>query len=191
MNHVIIFFFLLHIPVIFLLSSFRSISFINQTHHWSQSFSLILNFLLPPSHCHNLFTKMGKNTKKNTTTYEDVNDNTWFWLIQKGTTTTTFTTITLFALLIRFMVSLYPYSGSGNPPKFGDFEAQRHWMEITINVPIREWYRNGTDNDLSYWGLDYPPLTAYQSFLHGIFLRFFCPHCVSLFDSRGHESYLG
>ncbi|XP_004516676.1 probable dolichyl pyrophosphate Man9GlcNAc2 alpha-1,3-glucosyltransferase [Cicer arietinum] len=134
---------------------------------------------------------MGKNTKKNTTTYEDVNDNTWFWLIQKGTTTTTFTTITLFALLIRFMVSLYPYSGSGNPPKFGDFEAQRHWMEITINVPIREWYRNGTDNDLSYWGLDYPPLTAYQSFLHGIFLRFFCPHCVSLFDSRGHESYLG
>ena len=22
-------------------------------------------------------------------------------------------------------------------------------------------YRNGTANDLQYWGLDYPPLTAY------------------------------
>ena len=25
-------------------------------------------------------------------------------------------------------------------PKFGDYEAQRHWMEITINTPIEEWY---------------------------------------------------
>lgn len=64
-------------------------------------------------------------------------------------------------------------------------------MEITTNLPIREWYRNGTSNDLSYWGLDYPPLTAYQSFLHGIFLRFFHPQSVSLFASRGHESYIG
>jgi alpha-1,3-glucosyltransferase len=65
---------------------------------------------------------------------------------------------------------------------FGDFEAQRHWMEITIHLPIGDWfvpldllfadwgssvdrgscdnrYRNTTDNDLLYWGLDYPPLT--------------------------------
>jgi alpha-1,3-glucosyltransferase len=35
-------------------------------------------------------------------------------------------------------------------------------MEVTINLPAVEWYRNTTDNDLAYWGLDYPPLSAYQ-----------------------------
>ncbi|KAA8530564.1 hypothetical protein F0562_005273 [Nyssa sinensis] len=50
--------------------------------------------------------------------------------------------------------------GFGNPPMFGDYEAQRHWMEITINLPAMESYHNSTVNDLSYWGLDYPSLTA-------------------------------
>lgn len=45
----------------------------------------------------------------------------------------------------------------------GDFEAQRHWMEITIHLPISMWYFY----DLQYWGLDYPPLTAYHSWLLG------------------------
>lgn len=42
---------------------------------------------------------------------------------------------------------------------FGDYEAQRHWMEITTYTPIGDWYRNTTTNDLLYWGLDYPPLS--------------------------------
>jgi ALG6, ALG8 glycosyltransferase family len=46
---------------------------------------------------------------------------------------------------------------------FGDYEAQRHWMELTIHLPPREWYKY----DLLYWGLDYPPLTAYVSWLCG------------------------
>ncbi|XP_010553919.1 PREDICTED: probable dolichyl pyrophosphate Man9GlcNAc2 alpha-1,3-glucosyltransferase [Tarenaya hassleriana] len=117
-------------------------------------------------------------------------DDSWRWLVHKGTTVS-FLCISLFALLIRSAVSLYPYSGAGTPPKFGDFEAQRHWMEITTNLPVGDWYRNSTDNDLSYWGLDYPPLTAYQSYAHGIFLRRFNPQSVDLFSSRGHESYLG
>ena len=51
---------------------------------------------------------------------------------------------------------------------FGDYEAQRHFMEVTFNLPIRWWYRY----DLSYWGLDYPPLTAYHSYLMGaMFVR--------------------
>ncbi|GMH04306.1 hypothetical protein Nepgr_006145 [Nepenthes gracilis] len=75
--------------------------------------------------------------------------------------------------------------------EYGDFEAQRHWMEITINLSATEWYRNSTSNDLSYWGLDYPPLTAYQSYIHGQLLKLFLPESVSLFTSRGHESYLG
>ncbi|KAJ4902335.1 hypothetical protein Rs2_16286 [Raphanus sativus] len=115
---------------------------------------------------------------------------TWWWLTHKGTTTS-FLCISLFALLIRSAVSMFPYSGAGTPPKFGDFEAQRHWMEITTNLPPIDWYRNGTHNDLAYWGLDYPPLTAYQSYIHGILLRTFDPDSVSLLTSRGHESYHG
>ncbi|KAF7811250.1 putative dolichyl pyrophosphate Man9GlcNAc2 alpha-1,3-glucosyltransferase [Senna tora] len=121
---------------------------------------------------------------------DDGVDNCWWWLVQKGTAAV-FITVAVFAILVRVAVSLHPYSGAGDPPKFGDYEAQRHWMEITLNLPIREWYRNSTTNDLKYWGLDYPPLTAYQSFIHGLFLRFFHPDSVSLFTSRGHESYLG
>lgn len=114
----------------------------------------------------------------------------WWWILERGTAAS-FTCIFLFAILIRVCVSLHPYSGAGTPPKYGDYEAQRHWMEITINLPVKEWYRNSTDNDLSYWGLDYPPLTAYQSYFHGLFLRFFYPKSVALRTSRGYESYLG
>ncbi|KAL6092897.1 hypothetical protein STEG23_028253 [Scotinomys teguina] len=54
---------------------------------------------------------------------------------------------------------------AGKPPMFGDYEAQRHWQEITFNLPVKEWYFNSSDNNLQYWGLDYPPLTAYHSLL--------------------------
>jgi alpha-1,3-glucosyltransferase len=30
-------------------------------------------------------------------------------------------------------------SGYADPPKFGDYEAQRHWMEITLNLPPSQW----------------------------------------------------
>jgi alpha-1,3-glucosyltransferase len=59
------------------------------------------------------------------------------------------------------------FLGQGKPKMFGDYEAQRHWMEITFNLNVRDWYQNTTDNDLNYWGLDYPPLTAYHSYLMG------------------------
>ncbi|GER42625.1 Dolichyl pyrophosphate Glc1Man9GlcNAc2 alpha-1,3-glucosyltransferase [Striga asiatica] len=104
---------------------------------------------------------------------------------------TWFFCVSLFALLIRLAVALHPYSGAQTPPMFGDYEAQRHWMEITVNLPAKEWYRNSTDNDLRYWGLDYPPLTAYQSYFHGLLLKYFDPASVLLLTSRGYESYLG
>jgi alpha-1,3-glucosyltransferase len=47
---------------------------------------------------------------------------------------------------------------------YGDYEAQRHWMELTMHQPIREWYTY----DVQYWGLDYPPLTAYVSWACGV-----------------------
>src|SRR4051794_30730012 len=71
--------------------------------------------------------------------------------------------ILLFALLLRASIGLFSYSGAGTPPLFGDFEAQRHWLELTINLPPSQWYKY----DLQYWGLDYPPLTAYHSWILG------------------------
>lgn len=129
---------------------------------------------------------------KATKNKDDLNnhDDACWWSIHKGVKSI-FLSISLFALLVRVAVSLHPYSGAGIPPKYGDYEAQRHWMEITINLPAKDWYQNSTTNDLNYWGLDYPPLTAYQSYIHGLFLKLFDSESVSLFTSRGYESYFG
>lgn len=48
--------------------------------------------------------------------------------------------IALVALLVRSAVGFWGYSGMRAPPMFGDFEAQRHWMEITTGLPMGEWY---------------------------------------------------
>eukprot|EP00069_Balaena_mysticetus_P004388 bmy_00831T0 len=77
---------------------------------------------------------------------------------------------------------------AGKPPMFGDYEAQRHWQEITINLPIKQWYFNGSDNNLQYWGLDYPPLTAYHSLLCAYVAKFINPDWIALHTSRGYES---
>eukprot|EP01084_Bolivina_argentea_P305879 528451_1 len=75
--------------------------------------------------------------------------------------------IFLTILFIRLCVSVGNYSGMNTPPMYGDYEAQRHWMEITNNLPINDWYKQTSNNNLTYWGLDYPPLTAYHSYLCG------------------------
>ncbi|KAF9431230.1 Glucosyltransferase-like protein [Podila epigama] len=67
------------------------------------------------------------------------------------------------AVLVRWAVSLGPYSGFATPLRFGDYEAQRHWMELTLHRPVREWYSDGS----KWWDLDYPPLTAYVSWICG------------------------
>lgn len=88
-------------------------------------------------------------------------------------------------ICLRSIVSLQSYSGHNNSPMFGDFEAQRHWQEVTINLPIKDWYENTTDNDLLYWGLDYPPLTAYHSFVVGKIADSINGSYVELHKSRG------
>ncbi|XP_076307204.1 ALG6 alpha-1,3-glucosyltransferase garnysstan isoform X2 [Tachypleus tridentatus] len=72
---------------------------------------------------------------------------------------------------------------------FGDYEAQRHWMEITVNLPVEDWYKNTTSNNLLYWGLDYPPLTAYHSLLCGYVAQWINSSWTELFWSRGLETY--
>jgi alpha-1,3-glucosyltransferase len=85
----------------------------------------------------------------------------------------------LFSMWVKWAVGLGSYSGQfrvcpwnsfmtycsgeSTPPMFGDYEAQRHWMELTVHLPFKQWYTY----DLQYWGLDYPPLTAYVSWLCG------------------------
>ena len=75
--------------------------------------------------------------------------------------------------LFRWTTSLWSYSGFESPPMHGDFEAQRHWMEITKHLPVSKWYFY----ELEWWGLDYPPLTAYHSWVLGVL-------CVATFPSR-------
>lgn len=94
----------------------------------------------------------------------------------------------LAALVLRAATSLHPYSGEGDAPLFGDYEAQRHWMEVTIELPPRLWYRDVTGNNLTYWGLDYPPLSGYASFVAGSLLRRIEPEAVEFVSSHGHES---
>lgn len=93
------------------------------------------------------------------------------------------------ALVLRVLVGYQPHSGQDNHHGSkiaygGDYEAQRHWMELTWHLPVGEWYWY----DLQYWGLDYPPLTAYVSYICGAFSEWMVgPHTVALHSSRGYE----
>ncbi|KAF4524271.1 hypothetical protein B566_EDAN012034 [Ephemera danica] len=110
-------------------------------------------------------------------------------VVRRGETSASFAYLmAAIGVLVRWAVALHSYSGQGQAPIYGDYEAQRHWQEITLNLPASEWYRNSTRNDLNYWGLDYPPLTAYHSLALGYIARQFNPEFVELGDSRGFES---
>ena len=92
------------------------------------------------------------------------------------------------AILIKTLVGRFGYSGEGDSPRYGDFEAQRHWMEITINIPVQDWYTNTALNRGDYWPLDYPPMSGYHSYLLGKILQKFIPSSVELKKSKGYES---
>ncbi|KAH9179315.1 glycosyltransferase family 57 protein [Lactarius sanguifluus] len=81
----------------------------------------------------------------------------------------------LASAVVRWCIGLGSYS---------DYEAQRHWMELTNHLPTRQWYTY----DLQYWGLDYPPLTAYHSWLCGKIGSWIDPKWFALDTSRGIET---
>lgn len=97
-----------------------------------------------------------------------------------------------FVSLLRIAIGFHPHSGqdnhhgSANKGAYGgDFEAQRHWMELTLHLPIGDWYHY----DLNYWGLDYPPLTAYVSWICGMASHYVVgPESVAFETSRGIEN---
>lgn len=92
--------------------------------------------------------------------------------------------VIIFAIIIRSAIGFGSYSGFHCPPMFGDFEAQRHWLEITQHLPVGSWYYY----DLQYWGLDYPPLTAYHSLILGKIGSLINRSWFELVTSRGNES---
>ena len=92
--------------------------------------------------------------------------------------------IVIFALVIRCAVGLGSFSGENSGPIHGDFEAQRHWMELTNHLPLSQWYWY----DLQYWGLDYPPLTAYHSYVLGKLGSLLNSEWFALLSSRGIEN---
>ncbi len=60
-------------------------------------------------------------------------------------------------------------------------------MELTIHLPLSRWY----SYDTQYWGLDYPPLTAYGSFLLGLASQVLVgAESVALVESRGYEDII-
>lgn len=70
----------------------------------------------------------------------------------------------------------------------GRFSVKIGWL-ITIHEGLHlTRYKNTTDNDLLYWGLDYPPLTAYHSWMIGSIAQRVNPSYVELHTSRGYES---
>jgi alpha-1,3-glucosyltransferase len=82
---------------------------------------------------------------------------------------------------------------------FGDFEAQRHWMELTLHLPMREWYTFSPEwwqldcertvhlgalpcrNELNILNVLDPPLSAYASWLCGrLYVIVSCPAAALL-----------
>ena len=67
---------------------------------------------------------------------------------------------------------------------YGELEC----VQVTPSHGEGRRYRNTTDNDLQYWGLDYPPLTAYASWVIGKMAKVVEPGLVELHASRGYET---
>lgn len=44
--------------------------------------------------------------------------------------------INIYLLIVFFLFFL----GAAKPPMYGDYEAQRHWQEVTYNLPVKQWY---------------------------------------------------
>ena len=47
-------------------------------------------------------------------------------------------------LILRLLTFNAPHSGLNDPPRFGDFQAHRHWMYLT-QKPIEAWYTFNED----------------------------------------------
>ena len=53
-------------------------------------------------------------------------------------------------MIDSFDVYFSDNEGYEKGPMFGDFEAQRHWMEITVNLPINQWLETKREEIILY-----------------------------------------
>jgi alpha-1,3-glucosyltransferase len=95
--------------------------------------------------------------------------------------------IILVAILVRACVGLTPYSGENDPPKYGDFECHRVWMEVTYNLPVSMWYNDTPYSNSTYWPIDYPPLCAYTHLAMANVVNIFQPNAILLGESQGYN----
>ncbi|TCD70905.1 Glucosyltransferase-like protein [Steccherinum ochraceum] len=107
------------------------------------------------------------------------------WMHKQGMKQWVLPSVILISTWVKWCIGLGSYSGHNTPLMYGDYEAQRHWMELTIHLPLHQWYTY----DLEYWGLDYPPLTAYHSWLCGVVGSWLDSSWFALDKSRGIETY--
>lgn len=61
-------------------------------------------------------------------------------------------------------------------------------MELAIHLNVSDWYTPSQHNNFSHWGLDYPPLSGYQSWVCGKVIALFEPAAMELTSSQGYES---
>lgn len=90
--------------------------------------------------------------------------------------------IIILAVVLRILLGLGSYSGKGDYPNLGDFEAHRNWMSITINRPIASWYEESDAQP--WWRIDYPPVAAYLSYFFGMIYRNIEPAALNI--QRGY-----
>ena len=87
-------------------------------------------------------------------------------------------------------MGLSPYSGENMPPRFGDFECHRFWMEVMNTDPATTWYTDGHHMNTTYWPIDYPPLCAYSHWLMSKFIEKVQPDALKVEGSYGFSSPL-
>lgn len=61
-------------------------------------------------------------------------------------------------------------------------------MEVTVNSPPSSWYKESEFNDLNWWRIDYPPLSAYFAWVWGQISNFYDPKIIEPYTSRGLET---
>jgi alpha-1,3-glucosyltransferase len=88
-----------------------------------------------------------------------------FILLKPFHSTKAINLIIILAIVLRVMIGLGSYSGEADHPHYGDFEAHRNWMSITLNRNMRNWYEEIGEEP--WWRIDYPPVAAYLSYIFG------------------------
>jgi alpha-1,3-glucosyltransferase len=65
-----------------------------------------------------------------------------------------------------------------------DYNIQRGWMDITINLPLKLWY--GEETVPEYRFIDYPPLSSWHMYVCGLVINLLEPQSMILGKCEGY-----